>query len=200
MALKTFVKVSSVNNLSDARYCAGMEVNLIGFNLEEDNKNYISPDNQKELAEWLSGVQYVGEFENYSAEKVQSTIENYSLDYIQVEAISDIETLSALGMPVILKIDIAQLVDLKKDLPIAYLLVTSEDDQIDDGQMDAIKNSSASYKILLGFGIDHQNVETVLSKTQVAGIALQGGDELRPGYKDYDELADILETLEVEDY
>lgn len=200
MALKTFVKVSSVNNLSDARYCAGMEVNLIGFNLEEDNKNYISPDNQKELAEWLSGVQYVGEFENYSIEKVQSTIENYSLDYIQTAAISDIETLSALGMPVILKIDIAQLVDLKKDLPIAYLLVTSEDDQIDDGQMDAIKNSSASYKILLGFGIDHQNVETVLSKTQVAGIALQGGDELRPGYKDYDELADILETLEVEDY
>lgn len=200
MALKTFVKVSSVNNLSDARYCAGMEVNLIGFNLEEDNKNYISPDNQKELAEWLSGVQYVGEFENYSAEKVQSTIENYSLDYIQVEAISDIETLSTLGMPIILKIDITKLDHLQKDLPIAYLLVTSEDDQIDDGQMDAIKNSSASYKILLGFGIDHQNVETVLSKTQVAGIALQGGDELRPGYKDYDELADILETLEVEDY
>ena len=200
MALKTFVKVSSVNNLSDARYCAGMEVNLIGFNLEEDNKNYISPDNQKELAEWLSGVQYVGEFENYSAEKVQSTIENYSLDYIQVEAISDIETLSTLGMPIILKIDITKLDHLQKDLPIAYLLVTSEDDQIDDGQMDAIKNSSASYKILLGFGIDHQNVETVLSMTQVAGIALQGGDELRPGYKDYDELADILETLEVEDY
>ena len=200
MALKTFVKVSSVNNLSDARYCAGMEVNLIGFNLEEDNKNYISPDNQKELAEWLSGVQYVGEFENYSIEKVQSTIENYSLDYIQVEAISDIETLSTLGMPIILKIDITKLDHLQKDLPIAYLLVTSEDDQIDDGQMDAIKNSSASYKILLGFGIDHQNVETVLSMTQVAGIALQGGDELRPGYKDYDELADILETLEVEDY
>lgn len=35
MALKTFVKISGVNNLSDARYCAGMGVNQLGFNIED---------------------------------------------------------------------------------------------------------------------------------------------------------------------
>ena len=32
--LKTIVKVSEVNNLSDARYCAGMGVEYIGFSMD----------------------------------------------------------------------------------------------------------------------------------------------------------------------
>jgi phosphoribosylanthranilate isomerase len=64
MALKTFVKVSTVNNLSDARYCAGMYVNWLGFNLEESSPDYLSPEKFTEITEWLSGLEYVGEFEN----------------------------------------------------------------------------------------------------------------------------------------
>lgn len=60
MALKTFVKISTVNNLSDARYCAGMYVNLMGFNLEEGNKDYMAPEKYQELTDWLSGLEYVG--------------------------------------------------------------------------------------------------------------------------------------------
>ena len=33
--LKTQVKVSSITNLSDARYCAGMGVDLLGFPIQE---------------------------------------------------------------------------------------------------------------------------------------------------------------------
>ena len=38
MSLKCFVKVGSVNNLSDARYFSAMNVDLIGFKLDENNK------------------------------------------------------------------------------------------------------------------------------------------------------------------
>ena len=38
MYLKYFVYVSSVNNLSDARYCSGMFVDYIGFNFDQNSK------------------------------------------------------------------------------------------------------------------------------------------------------------------
>ena len=63
MALKTFVKISAINNLSDARYCAGMGVDMLGFALEPTNPDSISPEKYTEIIGWLSGVKFVGEFE-----------------------------------------------------------------------------------------------------------------------------------------
>ena len=60
MALKTFVKISSVNNLSDARYCAGMGVDIIGFDLHEGSDHYVSPSKFKEIERWISGVKLAG--------------------------------------------------------------------------------------------------------------------------------------------
>jgi len=39
----------------------------------------------------------------------------------------------------------------------------------------------------------------LVKKHHIYGIALKGGEEITPGYKDFDELADILEKLELED-
>ena len=57
MGLKTLVKVSEVNNLSDARYCAGMGVEMIGFSLDENHPKFIEayvihledPDNKEKF-------------------------------------------------------------------------------------------------------------------------------------------------------
>ncbi|MFT7424854.1 MAG: phosphoribosylanthranilate isomerase, partial [Algoriphagus sp.] len=35
MALRTFVKINGITNLTDARYCSGMYVDLLGFTFEE---------------------------------------------------------------------------------------------------------------------------------------------------------------------
>ncbi|MFM1835376.1 MAG: hypothetical protein RJA04_63, partial [Bacteroidota bacterium] len=48
--LKTLVKVSAITNLSDARYCAGMGVDLLGFPLGK-----ISIDQFTEIRNWLAG-------------------------------------------------------------------------------------------------------------------------------------------------
>lgn len=199
MALKTFVKVSAVNNLSDARYCAGMEVNMIGFNLEKNNPDYISPDAYNELTTWLSGPQYVGEFENYSAVEIQEALSCYKIDYVEVNSKDIIENLNHTMLPVILKQTIAEAAELPADLDIEYLLISGADAVLSDDNIKLIKQLSQHYQILLGAGVTEENVESVLEVSGAFGIALQGGNELRPGYKDYDELADILEALEVDD-
>lgn len=51
----SLIAISSINDLQDARYCAAMNVDLIGFSLDQDAPNAISPQKVREIAAWLSG-------------------------------------------------------------------------------------------------------------------------------------------------
>lgn len=199
MALKTFVKISTVNNLSDARYCAGMEVDLIGFNLESSNSNYISPEDFNELTDWLSGVKFVGEFENARNQEILETVEAYAINYLQISDPTQLQFAKGLNLPVILKVPLDKTQDLPKEADPDYLLITGDGNELSPEKVRKVRDLTSRYNILLGAGITDENVEFLINETGAKGIALQGGDELRPGYKDYDELADILEALEIED-
>ncbi|MEO1052190.1 MAG: phosphoribosylanthranilate isomerase [Bacteroidota bacterium] len=205
MALKTFVKVGRVNNLSDARYCAGMNVDLIGFNLDKDDENYVDITKYAGIKEWLSGIKYVGEFETSSIDEIEEAIEAYEPDYIQITDISMVPDLRDTERGLILNIDIRSLEDLlpriiqcKED--ISYLLLESQEDRVSETQKDVISAANKEVPVLLGFGFAEDNVEALIDEVGVSGISLNGGDEIRPGFKDYDELADILEALEAEEF
>lgn len=207
MALKTFVKVSTVNNLSDARYCAGMYVNWMGFNLEENSSNYVSPQKFKEITEWLSGLEYVGEFENSHPDTILATIKDYDISLIQICEEAHVQMLLNTDFTIILKQQIRNNDDLLHLISIApslhdndvILLLESDISTINRELSGSLKHLAEQTPVLLGFGFDAATVEEVLEKTQVKGIALNGGNEIKPGLKDFDELADILETLEEED-
>ena len=49
MSLKYFVHVSSISNLSDARYCSGMMVDSLGYNLDENSNNILSIEKSQTL-------------------------------------------------------------------------------------------------------------------------------------------------------
>ncbi|EKB49408.1 hypothetical protein [Cecembia lonarensis] len=208
MALKTFVKISSVNNLSDARYCSGMQVNLMGFSLEEENKNFTSAQKFKEITDWLSGVAFVAEFEFSHPQNILEKIKSYEgIDYIQIEEEMHLKMLVNSGYGIILKEkiqDVAQLDALiaKADSYSNFnvtLLLTSDNLKIDEAIKDKIKTLAEKCELLLGFGLESRNVLELVAYTGVKGIAMEGGDEIKPGLKDFDELAEILEALEIED-
>jgi len=207
MALKTFVKISGINNLTDARYCAGMAVNVLGFNFEENDPNYMDPDKYTAITEWLSGVAYCAEFENSTAEEIQETLRNYpEVDYLQIQHPNYLPALQLLQKPIILKLD-ARLLDdtaeledsLKKTVgDVAYFLLEG-DETVERSLVNDALNLASQYPILLGFGLQQDNVMALLEKSRLKGIALRGGNEIKPGYKDFDDLADILEAIEVDD-
>ena len=207
MALKTFVKVSTVNNLSDARYCAGMYVNLLGFNLEESSPNYLSPEKFTEITEWLSGLEYVGEFENSHPDTILQTIKNYDIHCIQIREEAHVQMLLNTGFTIILKQLIRDNDDLLHLIAIApslkdndvILLLESNIENLTPELAGSIRHLSEQTPVLLGFGFGAETVEEVLEQTRVKGIALNGGNEIKPGLRDFDELADILELLEEEE-
>lgn len=208
MALRTFVKVSAVNNLTDARYCAGMYVNLLGFSLEKDGKNFVSPEKHKEITDWLSGLEYVAEFDQADGDTISDALASYEgFSFIESERLEVLEQLSKKGYGLILRKEIKCEDDL--DLSTAeletiqrlqiILLLIGDDITISEKAQKKIAGLSSKVEVLLGFGLEAEQIDKLLEATQVKGIALHGGEEIRPGFKDFDELAEILEALETED-
>ena len=208
MSLKTFVKISNINNLSDARYCAGMYVNLMGFSLEENNKNFISPEKFKEITDWLSGLEYVAEFEESHPDTILEIVKEYpAINYLEIQEEIHLKMLvnSSFGLILKCKVEDLDTIDdlISKSKSYADFGVTlhlvSDTLELDEAISSKIKELAEKCQVLLGFGLDAATIDDVLVSTKVKGISLEGGDEIKPGLKDFDELADILEVLELED-
>ncbi|MBN3581851.1 phosphoribosylanthranilate isomerase [Algoriphagus aestuarii] len=206
MALKTFVKISGITNLSDARYCAGMYVNLIGFALEESSEKYVKPSQFEEITGWVSGLEFVGEFENYSETDTLDALKQYpAITWVEHVRIDDLIALKAAGYQVIYKKDLAEVRHMEFD--VAKILnkegilfhITSNDDPLTPKDLEVITLLSQQCDVILGAGLSAENVNELLYQLKLKGIVLEGGEEIKPGLKDFDELADILEVLEIED-
>lgn len=61
MPLKTLVKVGKITNLSDARYCAGMNVDMLGFVTVESRENYLPVKDYQDIRGWVSAERHSGE-------------------------------------------------------------------------------------------------------------------------------------------
>lgn len=194
MALRTFVKVSGINNLSDARYCAGMEVNELGFNIEPNHENFTDPQKFKEMTDWLSGVEFVGEI-NSAETNLAETASEYELDALLINHINQIDDALATGLKVSYHASSAteaQSAWERSNQKLDYLVISNQEHNDDDLK-------SMTFPLVLIDGFNAENLTECLQSISPKGIALKGGDEIRPGYKDFDELADILELLEIDD-
>lgn len=208
MALHSFVKVSAVTNLTDARYCAGMYVNMIGFDLEEGSKNFTSPQKYNEITGWLSGVDFVAEFESTHPEKILGNLNEYKgINFIEIREEIYLRMLVNSSYGIIFKKELTSEDDLDELIAKAkffqdfniMLHLVSESLEIDADIIQKLHTLASKVEVLLGFGIEPETVRNLIEKTGVKGIALEGGDEIKPGLKDFDQLAEILEVLEVED-
>ncbi len=184
MPLKTFVKVGSITNLSDARYCAGMGVDLLGFRVIEGQDNHLAPKQFQEIRGWVTGPGVVAELYGIQDEaELDAILENYKPDYLEMGA-TEIAMFSSLPLPYILKLTGDDSIE---DLAIepAYLMGSSVQDAV------------SSCPFLLHAEADF-DVDKALANPNIKGIAMDGSSELRPGLKEYKMLADILEQLDMD--
>lgn len=200
MALQTLVKVSNITNLSDARYCAGMGVELVGFVMDKFSDDYMPPEKLKEIQSWLAGVQIVGETQSSDYDEIATLLQTYEIDILQISDPALLPKITALEKPIILKLDAdsAYMEDYLKlyNSFVTYFLIDGQ--EITDFFLYHLKEYAFDNPIILGFGVTADNVQQILGEIPIQGIALKGSHELRPGYKDYDELSEILEQLEVD--
>jgi len=206
MALQTLVKISGVTNLSDARYCAGMGVDMLGFSMDANAPDYVDPQKFGEIRGWVMGVQIVGETGSIDPEQIEQMLETYQPDLLQVDDAAMIPYLSTFDKPIILRIDLALLtLDQLETLGHAgavgadYILLEHPDAlHFDDDLKAAIRQLADRHSVLLGAGVTADNVQQLITELPVRGLALRGSNEERPGNKDFGMLMDVLEAIEVD--
>ena len=203
MALSTFVKISNVSNLSDARYCAGMGVDQIGINLNPTDADSLPIDNFIELKGWIAGVSFVGEFGATSFEEIRSIQQKVPLDMIEISTINIVENVHILGKPISVSLDIWNqplLNELKSHLSYldelaSQVVINCSNPLLYNDISQAIQFYNGPIRLIKGFDV---TMETIQSPTNFKGIQLHGSQEDKPGFKDYGVMMDLLEALEVE--
>ncbi|WP_266205736.1 phosphoribosylanthranilate isomerase [Pontibacter kalidii] len=205
MGLRTSVIVNGINNLSDARYCAGMGVDIIGFNLKLDDPERVQPQTLKEIMGWVAGVQTVGEFLRARPDVINEMAEEFKLDLIQLDVPYLIDEIEEINRPVIQKVfinkdtvqsELLEMMELYTPFVHSFIIFSDDFDTIDETNSRFLADLSAKFKVYIGFGIDKANINGVLKTVKPTGIGLTGGHEIKPGLKDFDELADIFEEIE----
>ena len=71
-------------------------------------------------------------------------------------------------------------------------------DNFSPKELEELLKLTKKFPIILGFCINKNNVNDLIDNYKIAGISLKGGTEIRAGYKDFDDLAEILEVIEID--
>ena len=195
--LKTKVKVSAIENLSDARYCAGMGVEWLGFSMTD-----VPLDKFNEIRNWLSGVQIVGEAFNCSEDQIIALCEAYQPDVVEISSSTQLEKIKHLTLPKILRVNLDS-----DNLPALFVsagpyvkqfLLVGNDQESLMGMEASVEIWAAKYPVLVGLDIPEEDLEEWIEQSSILGIGLQAGKEERPGFRDFTDLMSILEKLETE--
>lgn len=180
----------------------------MGFCLENENPKHVSPEKFKEITGWVSGVEFAAEFGTYSEDSILEMARNYpGLGYLELSEESQLESFLGKGYKLIWKVGVRSQSHIDQLLAKADFLdenqillhLVSEDLSLSDDIIHSVRELSQLCEVILGFGITGSNVLNLLEKTGARGISLEGGEEIKPGLKDFDELSEILEILEVEE-
>ena len=198
MSLRYFVHVSSVSNLSDARYCSGMMVDSLGYNLDENSESRISYKTANEISKWVNGVKFVAEFNNSSSKYINNILDNSFFDAIEIDFKKSISDLKFDPQNIIIKITEPNSIDhkinnyLKSNFPLTQTIVV---DNISSSNINKLQALDKSFMIIVNPFDKLENMLKILDKYKY-GILLKGSNEIRPGFKDYDTISDILESIE----
>jgi hypothetical protein len=195
--LRLPVKVNSITNLTDARYCAGMGVEMLGFAMSEKHIRHIKSDKANGIIGWLSGIKVVSE--SYFGESQDVLVEcanAISAEAIEIDAIL-YKPNSLPDLNLIFRLSVSEWETVKEVLPenaLLHLMLEKADLE----NISAIKEICESQSTLLNVSkLDLALVDNLLLKVQPYGLSIDGGNEISPGISDFDHLADVLEYLEV---
>ncbi|MEQ8304663.1 MAG: hypothetical protein RIB47_14805 [Cyclobacteriaceae bacterium] len=195
MPLKTKVIVRNITNLSEARYCAGMGVDILSFPIGNDARG-ISIDQFKEIGEWVVGPQFALEFLEPVDEQILNVVTQAGkIEYIET-TLDKLAILSNNGYKgnIILSLKPEELAQVQQH---NLNLVTTIIADVPSGDLSSWESLNEKVPVLVDMSKGNHELQNILSSS-LSGIALQGNEELASGNKTYDHLADILEALEAD--
>ena len=197
------VKLGNITNLSDARYAAASGIDYLGFCFDTNNQNYIAPIKAKEVIDWITGCEIVAEFGNQTIEEIQTISELLKADLIELNNQILPNELSQFNKPIIKKIDINNFdsdglikeIESYKNQVELFHLFSSKKIDLDEKKFTDFFNQ---HKIIFGFELNADTIISTINSFKPYAINFYGKDEEKTGYKDFEEMNELLELIRTE--
>jgi len=189
MALKTNVYISDVTNLTEARYYAGMGVSIIGFNATSGTSSFASTQQFDAITSWLSGIQTAWQWHLAPSKELSELISSSPSDFIEICTVPLPEQWQFLTKPVLLRTSSIEDVH-----SIAGLPLNTVSGIVWEGDHSVLTPLSSDLLLFIQTEPPFAPLDSILDEHK--GISLKGIPESRPGWNDFDQLADLLESLE----
>jgi hypothetical protein len=128
-----------------------------------------------------------------SKEKAIEQAKAFELAHMISDSEEQIEVFKSSGMTTFLRTEIISIGELEKITTVAdhIIVETAQDFSIEDfNDLDLPK------PIFIANSFDAQNINDWIEQTKIKGIGLRGSEQIRTGFVDLDEMADILEAIE----
>lgn len=208
--LKIKIKSAAITNLTDARYFAAWDVEWLGFCLDNNASDFLSPIEVKAIKEWVEGPKIIGEFGQQSVDEIQNAIDNIGLDAIQIGHFSDPSIFQKEVKVPLFKEYILESAD---ELEKASQNLMSQKNDVYCFVLDGSKNN-LSWKnfiadqnkslfiqlckqtnIILDIIADPSDINEMLKFEQLFGLQIKGGEEEKVGFKSFDEIDNWFDQL-----
>lgn len=193
--------IRGINNLSDARYCAGMGADKITFVLDPTLPGHLDAKTVKELAGWIAGVELIGEFDRLSAAEVNAIAAECGLDAVLLRSSRTAAELAEIAPPVYLELG-ADYLNQPQPFPASVTGIVLEIAGLSPN--DAPETRAAWRKLAiqgalwLGPGLHPALAHQLATELPLAGLVFPSGNEVKPGLRDFDQLEAVFEALEMD--
>lgn len=194
--LQTKVKISKVNNLTDARYFAAMGVDYLGFCCNTGTEMYCAPSKISEIIQWVEGPKVVLELDGWQSEEDIHTMLATGLGHaIHFGAFATYTT--DFSVPVF-KDFILENAYLSDFDGVTYPVIRSDKNfkDLTEAELRFMEQSSQSHSIFLDIDVDDLDIPTIIESLPRCGLILRGGEEEKTGFKSYQDLDNIFSALE----
>ncbi|WP_201984946.1 hypothetical protein [Hymenobacter rubidus] len=207
--------IRGINNLSDARYCAGMGADKLTFVLDPALPGALDVKAMKELAGWVAGVELLGEFDRLSAHEINAIAAECALDGVLLRSFRSADELAEIAPPVYVEINPEYVtplnpstepvqgwhgtIDLEGSLPAGVAGWVIELPTAISAETSTVLKAIGQVRPLwLGPGLSPTLALELVQQLPLAGLSLPAGDEVKPGLRDFDQLEAVFEALETE--
>jgi len=210
--LKTRIKASQINNLTDARYFAAWGVDWLGFDLNEGSENYVNPDQIHAIKSWIEGPHIVGELALGDPNLVNQLSKELGIDHLQLGHFVTSTDMPAFQASSLIKEVVLEnkaqlkildpIFSIQQNLVTCFLLdctknnISWEDIRAETALLEMLQQLCKDYKLILSINLSAAIIDELLESLNVYGLSIKGGEEEKVGVKSFDELDDIFEALE----
>jgi phosphoribosylanthranilate isomerase len=185
------LKISSITNLTDARFFSAIGAHYLGFCLDVLNEYNISIPKAKEIISWLHEPVIVGEFGiHQSKEEIEYAAKELSMSDIQIPYSHPQR--EELAFEKFLQIDVNDLSVIGSRQPADFVILKLHPEDLSN---QTVRDFISKHKVFIEAGFSKENILPITGSLRPYGIQISCRKEEKTGWSAVDEYADILELI-----